>query len=293
MRKALVTTTFYLFSCALATAQASYEFKPFQNPGAATTRAFGLNGLGKIVGTDDAIPGLHAFLADRDGSVSLDRLGVLGTHTSFARGINTKGEIVGGYAGSDGKEHGFIIRQGKVIKFDVPLRQAVGTQLNALNDAGAMVGVWIDAGFRGHGFIYQNGKLTSLEYPGARDTNPFGINSHGDVVGNWDTDQSHTGHGFVFINGQIKSFDVPSAEPLGTAANGLNDQGQIVGSYVGHDGHFHGFLQEGPTFTTLDCPGAMNTIAWAINANGEIVGDCNDATGRKAFIASRRSGKKP
>jgi len=291
MRIAPVITTFCLFSCAFATAQAAYEFQSFQNSGATTTRAFGLNGLGKIVGTDNAIPGLHAFLADRDSSTSLDRLGVLGTHTSFARGINTKGEIVGGYAGSDGKEHGFIIRQGKVIKFDVPLRQAVGTQLNAINDAGAMVGVWVDSGFRGHGFIYQNGKLSSLEYPGARDTNPFAINSRGHVAGNWDTDQSHTGHGFVFINGKITSFDVPSAEPLGTAANGINDQGQIVGSYVGHDGRFHGFLQEGSAFTTLDCPGAVNTIAWAINASGEIVGDCDDATMRKAFIASRSSGK--
>jgi uncharacterized membrane protein len=149
----------------------------------------------------------------------------------------------------------------------------------------------LDSGFRGHGFIYQNGKLSSLEYPGARDTNPFAINSRGHVAGNWDTDQSHTGHGFVFINGKITSFDVPSAEPLGTAANGINDQGQIVGSYVGHDGRFHGFLQEGSAFTTLDCPGAVNTIAWAINASGEIVGDCDDATMRKAFIASRSSGK--
>ena len=291
MRIAPVFTTFFLFSCAFATAQAAYEFQSFQNSGATTTRAFGLNGSRKIVGTDNAIPGLHAFLADGDTSTSLDRLGVLGTHTSFARGINTKGEIVGGYAGSDGKEHGFIIRQGKVIKFDVPLHQAVGTQLNAINDAGAMVGVWIDGGFRGHGFIYQNGKLTSLEYPGARDTNPFGINSRGDVVGNWDTDQSHTGHGFVFINGRIESFDVPGAEQLSTAANGLNDQGQIVGTYVGHDGHFHGFLREGSVFTTLDCPGAVNTIAWAINANGQIVGDCDDATRRQAFIATQRSGK--
>lgn len=46
-------------------------------------------------------------------------------------------------------------------------------------------------------------------------------------------------------------------------ANGINDSGQIVGTYVGHDGKFHGFIQEGSRFTTIDCPRAVATIAGA------------------------------
>ena len=117
----------YFGLCSLAVAQEPYEFKSFQNPGATVTRVLDLNGNGSLVGMDDAIPGRHAFLADHDGHISLDRFGILGTHTSFARGINANGEIVGGYAGSDGKEHGFLLRQGKVTKIDVPFKQAVGT----------------------------------------------------------------------------------------------------------------------------------------------------------------------
>jgi probable HAF family extracellular repeat protein len=274
-------------------AQAAYDFKPFQNSGATVTRVLGLNGLGKLVGMDDVIHGLHAFVGDADSHSSLDSFGILGTHTSFARGINNQGDIVGGFAGSDGKEHGFLIRQGKLKKFDAPFAGAVGTQLNAINDSGTIVGVWIDAGLSGHGFIYQDGKFARLDYPGARDTIPFGINSQGDIVGNWDTDHARTGHGFIFSGGRMTSFDAPSAVPNGTAANGINDSGQIVGAYLGHDGHFHAFLREASTFTTLDCPRALDTIAWGINSAGEIAGNCDDQTQHRGFVARKTLGASP
>jgi len=277
-----------LLACSFATAQATYGFKSFQNPGATVTRVLGLNAQGELVGMDDSIPGRHAFLVDGDNHVSLDSAGILGTHTSFARGINSHGDIVGGYAGSDGKEHGFILRHGKLTTLDAPFRGAVGTQLNAINDSGVMIGIWIDRAFKGHGFIYQNSHFSKLDYPGARDTYPFGINSKGVIVGNWDSDQSSMGHGFVFINSQLNSFDVPNAMPNETAANGINDAAQIVGTYVGEDGKFHGFVQEGSRFTKIDCPGAVSTIAWGINAAGQIAGNCDTATGRYGFVTTRQ-----
>lgn len=293
MNVALEIMTSCLLLSSVAAAQATYEFKSFQNPGATVTRVLGISGQGQLVGMDDVFRGRHAFLADGDSYVSLDRLGILGTHTSFARGINNQRDIVGGYAGSDGKEHGFILRQGKLSTFDVPFRAAVGTQLNAINDSGVIVGVWIDRAFKGHGFIYEKGNFSNLQYPGSRDTTPFGINSKGDIVGNWDSDQSSTGHGFVFSSGHITSFDVPNAIPNGTAANGLNDSGQIVGTYVGRDGNFHGFVRDGSTFTTIDCPGAVATIAWGINTNGQIAGNCDIATQHRGFVADRTPMKGP
>ena len=162
MNVAVEIMTSCLLLCSFAEAQAVYGFKSFQNPGATVTRVLGLSGQGQLVGMDDSIPGRHAFLVFGDSHASLDSLGVLGSHTSFARGINNQGDIVGGYAGSDGKEHGFILRQGNVSKFDVPFPGAVGTQLNAINDSGVIVGVWVDRAFKGHGFIYENGNFFQL-----------------------------------------------------------------------------------------------------------------------------------
>jgi len=131
------------------------------------------------------------------------------------------------------------------------------------------------------------------EIVGTLDTFPSGLNARGDIVGNWDTDQSTVGHGFWISHGQIVSIDVPDAIPDGTAANGINARGQIVGSYIGQDGVTHGFLAEGATFTTLDCPGSDNTAAWVINAAGQVAGTCNIANQRRGFVANPIPMKKP
>ena len=282
-----------LLLCALSAAQAGYQFKSFQNPGATVTRVFGMNGHGDLVGTDNTIPGRHAFLVNRDSYMSLDSSGVLGTHISFARDINDEGDIVGGYIGDDGNEHGFILRHDVLITLDVPFAGSVGTQLDGINNSGIITGVWVDGAFTAHGFVYEKGNFAHLEYPGALDTFPYGINSRGDIVGNWDTDQSTVGHGFVFSRGQIFSIDVPDAVPDGTAANGINDSGQIVGSFIGEDGNSHGFLAEGSTFTTLDCVEGANTGVWGINSAGQIAGTCDVAGQRLGFVANRIPMKKP
>jgi len=59
----------------------------------------------------------------------------------------------------------------------------------------------------------------------------------------------------------------------GTRAQGINDQGQIVGFYVDSSGATHGFLYSGGTYTTLDDPlGTGGTFAQGINDQGQIVG---------------------
>jgi len=183
-----------LLLCSLSVAQGSYEFKPFQNPGATVTRVFGLNGNGELVGTDNVVPARHAFLLNRNDYVALDASGILGTHTSFARDINDEGDIVGGYIGDDGNEHGFILGHGALTTLDVPFAGSVGTQLDGINNSGIITGVWVDDVFTAHGFVYEKGNFSHLDYPGALDTFPYGINSRGDIVGNWDADQATAGH---------------------------------------------------------------------------------------------------
>jgi probable HAF family extracellular repeat protein len=64
----------------------------------------------------------------------------------------------------------------------------------------------------------------------------------------------------------------------GTFATGINDAGQIVGSYFdGHSG-YHGFLYSGGFFTTIDDPSAARTFPNGINMSGQIVGTYTDST---------------
>ena len=69
--------------------------------------------------------------------------------------------------------------------------------------------------------------------------------------------------------------DVPGA--MSTAASGINDAGQIVGSI---NFGSHGFIDSGGSFTQIDVPGANFTQANGVNDAGQIVGLFIDATGR-------------
>jgi len=58
-----------------------------------------------------------------------------------------------------------------------------------------------------------------------------------------------------------------------TFVNGINNKGDVVGSYRdGGDLFYHGFLLSGGVFTTIDYPSAYSTSAEGINDAGDIVG---------------------
>src|SRR5436190_1788450 len=110
-------------------------------------------------------------------------------------------------------------------------------------------------------------------------TEAWGVNDTDQIVGS-------TGmHGFLESGGTYTTLDDPLAT-TGTSALGINDMGQIVGTYSNATGK-HGFLLSGGTYTTLDDPLATaGTIAYGINDLGQIVGTYNDASGIHTFLYS-------
>lgn len=79
---------------------------------------------------------------------------------------------------------------------------------------------------------------------------------------------------FLVDRGRYTAFDAPGAR-LETAATGINDHGQITGSYVDADGAYHGYLHDRRgRFTDVDLPGAVATAPGGINNRGHIVGRC-------------------
>jgi len=61
-----------------------------------------------------------------------------------------------------------------------------------------------------------------------------------------------------------------------TVALGINDSGQIVGSYDDVSGLEHGFLWNNGSYSRIDYPGGFNTIASGINASSQVVGTYTD-----------------
>jgi uncharacterized membrane protein len=66
-------------------------------------------------------------------------------------------------------------------------------------------------------------------------TLPYAINNRGQIAGTY-ADASGT-HGFILEHGHLTTLDVPSSGPL-TVAMGINDVGQVVGTYGTQESSF-------------------------------------------------------
>jgi len=91
------------------------------------------------------------------------------------------------------------------------------------------------------------------------------------------------------VNGHFAGIDFPRV--IQTFPHGLDDAGNVVGSYADSAGAFHGFVRDlGGTFTTLDAPGAgtalsQGSVAAVINDSGLIAGPYADSnTVYHAFV---------
>jgi probable HAF family extracellular repeat protein len=76
--------------------------------------------------------------------------------------------------------------------------------------------------------------------------------------------------GFLLRGGAYTAISFPDS--VATYATGINQLGQIVGSYLDTAGNDHGFLYSDGRYTAFDVPGSPWTQAYGINAQGEIVG---------------------
>jgi YVTN family beta-propeller protein len=114
------------------------------------------------------------------------------------------------------------------------------------------VGWFIDSDNNFHGLRWKGDEYSQFDFPGAG-TDPngsigftfaFKVNEQRDVVGSWGKDLSNpqSPHSFL-IEGKTQreiSFDYPNA--ISTSSHGINNKGQITGSYIDKNNVMHGFI---------------------------------------------------
>jgi hypothetical protein len=129
--------------------------------------------------------------------------------------------------------------------------------------------------------------FTTIDVPGAVFTGIWGINSNGDMVGNYGQNIETESHGFLYRNGTFTYFDYPGESK--TAPMGINDAGLIV-DYAG-DLSVVGFLYDGTNFTTIKHGTDSATFALGINNANLVVGGFGTVGATRGFeLRSRRSG---
>lgn len=159
---------------------------------------------------------------------------------------------------------------------------AAQTQVIGINNTGWNDGFYVDSGGTTHGFTFSSGSFATMDAPGTAFNQLLGINDGGTAVGYSSLDPAgmtsqlaymESGGTFTYLNGLL---------PVGTQNNqavGINNSGTVAGFFQDSTGVFHGFLLSGSTATTLDFPGAMDTLAFGVNNHGEVVGIYFDSMG--------------
>jgi probable HAF family extracellular repeat protein len=203
--------------------------------GGDSTRAYGINDAGQVVGysTTTEEGQWHAFITDSNGADMTD-LGTLGGYDSFAHGINDAGQVVGT---ADRAEEGplsyaFITGPNGVNMTYLGTLGVHDSHAFGINGAGRVVGNSY-VGLGRHAFITgPNGAdMTDLGTLGGYNSFAYGINDAGQVVGNYFTAEGvhpfitgPDGEGMVDLNSLV---DLPDGVIL-TRATGINNNGQVI-----------------------------------------------------------------
>ena len=218
---------------------------PNDNSGVTVLRA--INDEGVIAGFYGANAS-NGFLLTEGNFRTVDFPGAVST---ALRGINNLGDVSGTYSVVDlnADEFGFTIpRRGPAVSFKLPEPGATGFVVGGINDLRQLVGYYTDATSTLVGFLRQpSGRFERVIVPGAVSTQVFSINDCGIVVGFYS--DGSTAHGFYGRPGNLHSFDLPGA--AATFAQGINNEGRIVGRYATTDGVPHAFVSG--SFAAASC----------------------------------------
>ncbi len=235
----------------------------------------------------------HGFLWSKGVLTELDAPGSANT---VPASINDAGVIIGNYDDTV-TVHGFLYRiadQSWTLLPDVPGKPLIapsGISNNGMAAGSAYEGDLYNP-FAEVGWIWDGKSYSLFTIPGASFFSPMAINNGGQVVGYYPEDPANPGgawHGFLKNGATISTIDVPVAGTTGTFPVGLNNKGDITGTYYGFYGgtfEVHGFILHDGAFVTLDCPAASATELWGINDRGQLSGFAALPSGFLPFLAT-------
>ena len=236
-------------------------------PGSVSTEGWNVNQDNSIVGHYDAADGRrHGFIARPKEGTPQSRPGVVPPDLNYTfESIDVPGvdflavtassdfeDYAGNMRSADSeKDVGFTLIDGVFTTYDFPDSQ--GTYFYALGNDGTAAGHYQDSDGLYHGVILENGELRQYDFPGAIQTEIYGLSdATGALTGNY-IDASGVRRGF--------SGDTIVERPGASAtyADFVSWTGHIVGSYVDAEGIYHAYMRSSVgRFLSIDLPNATN-----------------------------------
>jgi probable HAF family extracellular repeat protein len=215
-----------------------------------------------------------------------------GASSTFLFALNDETHCVGAEADQNGNFHAIVFRDGILRLLDPNGLVGASAQSFALsiNNRGEIAGALIDAGGISHGFVHHaNGIVESVDFPGGFNTQAFGINDHGTVIGVYATTAGGTPtHAFVRRGGQFINIDLPGGI---TTPFSINDREEIAGQFVAlPNTNGVGYVQKADgQFALFTAPASIpqGTFFISINNRNQILGAYASATvAQQNFLAT-------
>jgi probable HAF family extracellular repeat protein len=215
--------------------------------GAMRTLATGINSAGQIVGMYmDQSSLWHGFL---NGGAVINYPGALNT---YATGINDDGQVIGYYEDTAGNFHGFLQSAGKFYSFDYVgavglttvrgingITQAVGWYWPSLTGSPQGFGAQLTPS-QGPPLEWTAGSFGSISYPGSSIVYAMGMNNNGQAVGYYYNPNGP--FAFLYDSNTSTYSTISNSGRFSLELGGINDAGQMVGSYEDSQAAWHGFI---------------------------------------------------
>ncbi len=210
-----------------------------------------------------------------------------GSQQTQVTGINNTDRTVGFWADANGDNFGFVDHDGKftnVVDPNAP-KPVGGTpsveQLLGVNDHGQAAGFYNDAQGNAHGFVYDigSGSFDAVNIGGFTSITATDINNKGQISGF--VQNGNVQEGFFDDHGKVELLTGPKGA-TSVQALGLNNEGDVVGSFLDAAGATHGYLFDvhKATYLTVDDPNANGmTVVNGINDHNQLVGFYLDHAG--------------
>jgi probable HAF family extracellular repeat protein len=200
-------------------------------------------------------------------------------------GINNHNLTVGFWVDGSGNNFGFVDHNGVFTTAVDPNAAAAGgtitEQFLGVNDHNQAAGFYVDGQGNSHGFIYDISKSSfdAINVSGFSSVTATDINDKGQISGF--VANNGVSEGFFDNHGKITLLAGPNGA-VSSQALGLNNKGEVVGSFNDAAGNTHGFVYDVKThhYQTIDDPNAAGmTVVNGINDKNQLVGFYQDAAG--------------
>lgn len=197
----------------------------------ATSEAYGINDSGLSVGYAVSPSGfIHATLFTGTGSNNVDLVNICGTSGSFARAINNSALIVGQSSDCSGDRATLFSNNGVGDSGLGGIGGGVAGSAYAINASGLIVGYGTRFDAAQRAGLFKGTGNVDLGTLGGFNSDAYGINDAGQIVGDALTTNNIAFHATLFSGSGNNNFDMGTLGGLNSHAYSINKAGEIVGN---------------------------------------------------------------